>query len=95
MRPKGEFQENREALEDVLEIDLDSALLDHYPEEDWPIVLKSLEEAATKKAAIDRVRIEELTIQNEELSQLLSGYQEKDRKRREFARRQRAASRGN
>ena len=83
------YSENREILEGILEMDLSSDLLEEYPEEDWPILVKSLEEAANKKASIDMERIEYLSWQNQELSTLLASFQEKERKRRAFMRRQR------
>ena len=84
------YLEHREILESILEMDLNMNLLDEIPEEEWPIVVRSLTETASKKASIDKVRIGDLSRQNEELRTLLSGYQEKERKRKEYIRRQRA-----
>ena len=87
------YLENREVLEGILEIDLQANLLDDIPEEEWPVLVRSLTETANRKSSIDKVRIDDLSRQNEELKSLLDGYRQKEMKRKEYIRRQRAAKR--
>ena len=90
---KREYLEHRKILESVLEVGLHSDLLDQYPEEDWPVVVRSLTESANHKASVDRLRIAELSKDKEELATLLEGYREKERKRKRYVQRQRELQR--
>ena len=88
-----DYHEHRKVFQDILGLDLDTSLLDTYPEEEWPLVVQSLGEATSRKVLLDESRVVELSSQNEELVAKLRTFEETERKREAYKRTQRERKR--